>query len=145
MASPFFNKLNPLRTPLEQALLWPLVLLRLPAEDTVSRFDLRRQKEQKKFTSSGFDNHIRTLLAYHKNPQQTGPSQGSPVICAGRKVKSKQIFKAELETGTSDSCNGFAKGPANHTKAWFQPSNTGLFLQLVIGAFNPLMTERLHR
>ena len=35
---PIFYKLNPLRTPLEQALLWPLVLLRLPAQDTVSGY-----------------------------------------------------------------------------------------------------------
>ena len=36
-STPIFNKLNPFRAPPEQALLWPLVSLRLPA-DTVSRY-----------------------------------------------------------------------------------------------------------
>ena len=73
IASPIFNKLNPFRAPPEQALLWPLVSLRLPA-DTVSgywkanMFDLGILEAKKNKNSSHLLDWIITLLAYHKDP-----------------------------------------------------------------------------
>ena len=51
--------------------------------------------------------HYSPTTKIHKKPC----SQGNRVICVGRKLKSKLIFKVEWEIGTFDSCNGLAQGP----------------------------------
>ena len=85
--------------------------------------------------------HYSPTTKIHKKPC----SQGSRVICVGRKLKSKLIFKVEWEIGTFDSCNGLAQGPKGKSQeTLLLPVKYRSFLQFMC-SINPLTIGKLHR